>query len=190
MTALAIALLVISGTGLLLSALSLVGLDFGPLDVDLGDSGIGLLSLLLPGVTIGTGVAGLMLVDAQASVLPALVAGTGAMAVTAIALYPLLLALHRAGTESLPTQLVGHRVQMVDPLTSPDGLANAEAITANGSQLITVRLDPMMAEAGLDLLSGETAYLISQADEASDVWYVARFSPEVLGDGSARSLEE
>lgn len=187
MTALAIALLVISGTGLLLSALSLVGLDFGPLDVDLGDSGIGLLSLLLPGVTIGTGVAGLMLVDAQASVLPA---GTGAMAVTAIALYPLLLALHRAGTESLPTQLVGHRVQMVDPLTSPDGLANAEAITANGSQLITVRLDPMMAEAGLDLLSGETAYLISQADEASDVWYVARFSPEVLGDGSARSLEE
>ena len=45
---LGIVLLAIGGVGLVLTLLSLFGLDFGDFDFDVGDSGAGLLSILMP----------------------------------------------------------------------------------------------------------------------------------------------
>lgn len=46
-----VVLLIIGLVGLVLTVASLIGLDFGGLDLDLGDSGAGLLSALMPGLT-------------------------------------------------------------------------------------------------------------------------------------------
>ncbi|MGW5522013.1 hypothetical protein [Gordonia sp. NPDC003950] len=164
-------LLIVAATGLCLSLLSLIGLDLGPIDVHIGDSGVGLLGLLTPGITIGAGVSGLMLLGDTAPTIGALAVGAAAMAATMALMYPVLRMLLRAGKESETTELAGHKVSMVDGLDSPQRLGQAEAITPNGSQLITVCLDPEMTARGLTLRPGDTAYLVSPKNPDDQIWF-------------------
>lgn len=166
-------LLVISAIGLVMALLSLMGMDLGAADFELGDSGIGLLTLLTPGITLGTGVAGLMLALDVAGPLISLAVGAGALVLGVLTLYPLLRLLIRGGQPAQGTDLTGHRVTIVE---SPDRhrVGVAEAITTNGSQTVTVLLDPQYH--GHPLRPGQSGYLTHTADSESLTWYVTAFN--------------
>lgn len=172
MDTLSTTLLIISAIGLVMALLSLMGLDLDSIDIHVGDSGVGLLSLLLPGITLGTGIAGLMLALDVAGPLVSLAAGAGALVLGCLTLYPLLRVLLRSGQPAQATDLTGHQVTIVD---APDWhrVGTAEAITANGSQTITVLLDPQYH--GHPLRPSQRGFLTTTADSESMTWYVTAF---------------
>lgn len=173
MDTLTITLLTISAIGLVMALLSIMGLDLGAADFELGDSGIGLLTLLTPGITLGTGVAGMMLTLDVAGPLISLSVGAGALVLGVLTLYPLLRVLLRGGQPAQTTDLAGHPVTIVD---APDWhrVGTAEAITANGSQVLTVLLDPQYH--GHPLRPGQSGYVTHTADSESLTWYVTAFA--------------
>lgn len=172
MDTLTITLLLISGIGLLMSLLSLTGLDLDAIDIHLGDSGVGLLSLLAPGVTVGTGVAGLTLAFGVAGPITALLLGSASLLATAALMYPILKALLAAGQETTPTELAGHQVNIIEPVER-GSVGFAEAITTNGSLSVTVMLDPEYT--GPALLPGQIGYLTHRPDPQTDQWYITTF---------------
>lgn len=163
---LGIILLVIGGVGLVLTLLSLFGLDFGDFDFDLGDGGVGLLSIVTPFVT-GFGLlgGGLMVFTGTPTWL-ALVVGlaTGiGLSVVAIVVLGYLV----GSEEELPSlDYVGSMVRVVEPVT-PGRFGLGEVATALGSQQLTITSD--------EQLEHNASAVIVEKIDGRDSYIVARF---------------
>lgn len=137
-------LLIIGIVGLVFALLSLIGLDFGDLDVHLGDSGVGVLSALSPFLT-GLGlVGGGLLVFTGVSTVPALLIGGGVgvmLAVLAVALMGYLV----GSEEEVPTfDLVGKQVRVTEPV-GPSNLGSGEVQTRLGGQIVSLMAEESYA---------------------------------------------
>lgn len=106
-TALIVIMIVVSVIALITALLSFMGLD--PETCHLGDSGVGLLMLLLPGITLGTGVAGMMHMLDVAGPVASLATGAGALVLGCATLYPLLRVLVRGSRPDLTIEKEEHR---------------------------------------------------------------------------------
>jgi len=133
-----VVLLIIGLVGLVLTVASLIGLDFGGLDLDLGDSGAGLLSALMPGLT-GFGLigGGLLTFTDDVSTGVALLAGVVTGLVMAGTALLLVRWLWRSGEELPDVDLVGLPVRVVEPV-SPQRLGTGEVSTPLGSRQVTI----------------------------------------------------
>ncbi|WP_228461577.1 hypothetical protein [Gordonia spumicola] len=122
----------------MLTLLSLIGFEFAQVDVHVGDSGAGLLSVVTPFLTGFGLLAGGLLTFGHTSTLIALAAGiaTGVV-LSGVAL--LILGYLVDSEEELPSfDLIGSTVRIVEPVS--DGrLGTAEVSTPLGTRQITVR---------------------------------------------------
>lgn len=140
---LGIILLTVGLIGLTLMILSLIGVDLDAaidFDFDIGDSGIGLLSLLTPFVTGFGLIAGGLMTLAEVPTLPALGAGTLTGLVLAGVAGVLLSYLLRSGAELPTVDLIGERVRVVEPV-GPTHLGTGEVTTEIGSRQISITAD-------------------------------------------------
>lgn len=170
---LTVLLLGVAAIGLGLTLLSLLGADFSAFDVELGDSSVGLLSLLAPGVTLGSGVAGLLLAFDLAGTTAALLFGALAFVLGVFTLYPLLRVLLTAGRESEPTELAGHPARVVET-AGRTSLGLVEVVTENGSMTVPVYVDPGCPDD--ELRPGSTCYLTAQPSPDHLPWYATSFA--------------
>lgn len=138
---LGIILLIVGLAGLVLTLMSLFGLDFGDFDVHPGDSGVGLLSVLMPFLT-GFGLigGGLIVFGDGVTSASALIIGGGVGLGLALAAAIILKWLLGAGQEVPRHELIGLPVRVVDPV-SPGRLGTGEVATPLGSQRITLSAD-------------------------------------------------
>ncbi|MFC0315465.1 hypothetical protein ACFQNE_10355 [Gordonia phosphorivorans] len=162
---LGIILLIIGGVGLLLTLLSLVGAEIGSFDVDLGDSGVGCTSILMPFVTGFGLLAGGLIVFADVNVAGALV--SGALAGLALALAAGVTArwLWRSGEELPDVDVIGSSARIVEPVTA-GRFGTGEVSTPLGDQQITVTADRDFAHNErvrvVAKLDDRDAYLVEQ----------------------------
>lgn len=137
---LGIVLLVIGGVGLVLVLLSLLGLDVGDIDIDLGDSGAGLLSLLTPFATGFGLLAGGLLTFTDTATWLALLVGLIAglmLSLTAVVVLGYLV----GSEEELPSiEYLGSGVRVVEPV-SPGRFGVGEVQTPLGAQQISITCD-------------------------------------------------
>ncbi|GAA3046722.1 hypothetical protein GCM10010528_27310 [Gordonia defluvii] len=140
---LGIVLLTIGIIGLVLTVLSLVGLEIDSavdLGFDLGDSGVGLLSLLTPFVTGFGLLAGGLMTFRDVPTGPALGAGALTGVVLAAVAGLLLRYLLKSGTELPSIDLIGTRVRVVEPV-GPTHLGTGEVQTETGARQISITAD-------------------------------------------------
>ena len=137
---LGIVLLAIGGVGLVLTLLSLFGLDFGDFDFDVGDSGAGLLSILMP-FTMGFGLlAGGLMQFSDTSTWVALLVGLAAGALLSVMTVALIGYLVGSEAEVPSLDFVGYAVRVVEPVT-PGRFGVGEVDSVLGSQQITITSD-------------------------------------------------
>ena len=137
---LGIILLIIGGVGLVLMLLSLVGLDFGEFDFDLGDSGAGFVSLLMPFVTGFGLVAGSMIQFGGTGNGVALVAGAGAGLSRASPAAAVIRWLWRSAEELPTVEVIGSSARIVEPVMAGH-YGTGEISTPLGSRQVTVTAD-------------------------------------------------
>ncbi|QKT07307.1 hypothetical protein HUN08_08995 [Gordonia sp. X0973] len=138
-------LLIIGLVGLVLTLLSLVGVDLDiaadlHLGFDVGDSGVGLLSLLTPFVTGFGLLSGGLMVLRDVPALPALAAGAALGLVLAVIAGFLLSYLLKQGTELPSVDLIGAHVRVVEPV-GPGRLGTGEVKTEIGTRQISIAAD-------------------------------------------------
>ncbi|MFT3662475.1 MAG: hypothetical protein QM809_14140 [Gordonia sp. (in: high G+C Gram-positive bacteria)] len=137
---LGIILLVIGGVGLVLMLLSLIGVDFGGIDFDLGDSGAGFLSLLMPFVTGFGLVAGSMIEFGGSGRGVSLLVGAGAGLVMAITAAAVIRWLWHSGEELPSVDVLGSSARIVEAVLAGH-YGTAEVSTPLGSRRVTVTAD-------------------------------------------------
>ncbi|GED97933.1 hypothetical protein [Gordonia crocea] len=167
-------LLTIGLIGLALTVLSLVGLDLDAaidIDFDLGDSGVGLLSLLTPFVTGFGLIAGGLMTLADTPTLPALAAGALTGLVLAAVAGVLVSYLVKSGTELPSVDLVGERVRIVEPV-GPTHLGIGEVKTETGARQVSLTADE-------DYALGDIVRITSKLDDRN-VYHVQRLPYDEL----------
>ncbi len=137
---LGIVLLIIGGVGLVLTLLALLGVDIGDVDVDLGDSGVGLTSLLTPFLTGFGLLAGGLIVFGGTSAGVALLVGALSGLVLAVSAGVVLRWLWRSGEELPDVDFLGNAGRVVEPIGA-GRFGTAEVGTALGPRQITVTAD-------------------------------------------------
>lgn len=137
---LGIVLLIIGGVGLVMMLLSLFGLDIGDVDFDLGDSGVGMLSILTPFVTgFGLLAGGLLTFTDTATWLSLLVGLAAGVVLSIVAV--VILGYLVGSEEELPSiEFIGSTVRVVEPV-SPGRFGVGEVQTQLGAQQITITCD-------------------------------------------------
>lgn len=164
---LGIVLLIIGGVGLVLTLLSLFGLDFGDIDVDLGDGGVGLLSLTTP-FAMGFGLLGgglLRFTDTPTwlSLVVGLATGVGLSLVAVVVLGYLV-----GSEEELPTlDYIGSMVRVVEPV-APGHFGVGEVGTALGAQQLTITAD--------ETLEHNASAVVVEKMDGRDSYVVVRYS--------------
>ena len=164
---LGIILLIIGGVGLVLTLLSLFGLDFGGVDVDLGDGGVGLLSIATP-FAMGFGLlgGGLMTFTGTStwlSLLIGLATGVGLSLVAVVVLGYLV-----GSEEELPTiDYLGSMVRVVEPV-SPGHFGLGEVATALGAQQVTITSE--------EPLEHNASAIVVEKMDGRDSYVVVRYS--------------
>lgn len=163
-------LLIMGGVGLVLTLLSLFGLDFGDFDIDLGDSGVGLLSIVMP-FTMGFGLlGGGLMAFTETPTWVALLVGlaTGVvLSVVAVAILGYLV----GAEEELPSlDFIGSSVRIVEPVT-PGRFGLGEVETALGTQQVTITSD--------EALEHNAIAVVVEKMTDHDSYLVVRFSPTV-----------
>lgn len=137
---LGIVLLAIGSVGLVLTLLSLFGLDFGDFDFDVGDSGAGLLSILMP-FTTGFGLlAGGLMQFSDTPTWVALLVGLGTGVLLSVMAVALLGYLVGAEAEVPSLDFVGSAVRVIEPV-SPGRYGVGEVDSVLGTQQITITSD-------------------------------------------------
>ncbi|MBM7368912.1 hypothetical protein [Gordonia hydrophobica] len=165
---LSIVLLIVGGVGLVLTLLSLIGLDFGGVDFDLGDGGVGLLSIVTP-FAMGFGLLGgglMRFTDTPTwlSLVVGLATGIGLSLVTIIVLGYLV-----GAEEELPaTDYLGSMVRVVEPVT-PGRFGLGEVDSALGSQQLTITSD--------EALEHNASAVIVEKMDGRESYIVVRFTP-------------
>ncbi|MEZ5211607.1 hypothetical protein MYK68_09995 [Gordonia sp. PP30] len=137
---LGIILLTIGGVGLVLTLISLIGADLGHVGFDLGDSGIGCMSIAMPFATGFGLLAGGLLVFGDTSTGVSLLTGALAGLVLSVAAGVITRWLWRAGEELPEVDIIGNSARIVEPVTR-GRFGTAEVATALGSQHVTVTAD-------------------------------------------------
>lgn len=137
---LGIVLLVVGGVGLLLTLLALVGADIGDFDFDLGDSGVGLTSLLTPFLTGFGLLAGGLIVFGGVSTGAALLTGALVGLVLAAAAGLVLRWLWRSSQELPDVEVLGNAGRIVEPVGA-GRFGTAEVATELGHRQVTVTAD-------------------------------------------------
>ena len=132
-----IVLLVVGLVALLLMVLSIIGLDFGDFDFDLGESGVGLISVLMPFVAglgvVGGGMLTFTDLNPYLSTLVGLIVGVVFAGVSFAVLGYLV-----GSEEEVPTvDLIGRQVRVIEPIT-PDRIGSGEVKTPLGSQVVSL----------------------------------------------------
>ncbi|MXP22020.1 hypothetical protein GIY30_11755 [Gordonia sp. HNM0687] len=130
-------LLVIGLVGLTFSVLSIIGFDIGEVDIDLGDSGVGLLSVLSPFVTGFGVIGGVLLTFTSANPLVVLGAGLATGLVFAVASFAVLGYLVGAEEELPSVDMLGREVRIVEPVT-PGRIGSGEVQTPLGARRVSV----------------------------------------------------
>lgn len=141
---LGIVLLAMGLVGLALTVLSLIGFEFSSFDVDLGDSGAGLLSVATPFLTGFGLVSGGLIVFDLATAPVALVSGAAAGIVLGVVAFAVLGYLVGSEEELPSYDLIGSAVRIVEPVAK-GRLGTAEVSTPIGSRQITVTSDESLA---------------------------------------------
>ena len=167
---LGIVLLVIGLIGLLMTILSLVGVDFGSFDVDFGDSGAGLLSVATPFLTGFGLVAGGMLVFTDSGTPISLGAGAAAGVVLGVAAFAVLGYLVGSEEELPSHDPTGSLVRVVEPV-APGRFGTGEISTPLGTRQITITADEPLAH-------NDRAVVVARID-GRDGFVV---SPMTIGD--------
>ncbi|GAA3970337.1 hypothetical protein [Gordonia caeni] len=162
---LGIILLIIGGVGLLLTLLSLVGADVGEFDVDLGDSGVGCMSLAMPFATGFGLLAGGLMVFGDVGSAPAMLVGALAGLILAAAAGVILRWLWQAGEELPEVQILGSSARVVEPIAAGH-FGTGEVSTPLGDQQITITSDRDFAHNEkvriVAKLDDRDAYLVEQ----------------------------
>ncbi len=141
---LGIVLFVIGVGGLVLTLLSLVGADLGSVDFDVGDSGVGFTSILMPFVTgFGLLAGGLMVFGDVGTGLSLLVGALVGLMLAVIAALTVRW-LWRSGEELPEIQILGSAARIVEPVT-PGRFGTAEVHTDLGDQQVSVTADRAFA---------------------------------------------
>jgi hypothetical protein len=154
---LGIILLVIGGVGLLLTLISLIGGDIASFDVDLGDSGVGLLSLVTP-FLMGFGLlSGGLITFGDMSTGPALLVGALAGLVLALAAAAVLRWLWSAGEELPEIDVLGNAARVVEPIGS-GRFGTVEVATTLGERQLT-------ATADRDFAHNDKVRIVAKLDE-------------------------
>lgn len=137
---LATVLLVLGLVALLLMILSIIGLDFGEFDVDFGDSGVGLISVLSPFIA-GLGIiGGGLMTFGSLGILWSLLIGLGVGVVFAAVSFAILGYLVGSEEEVPTVDMIGRQVRVVEPL-SPGRIGSGEVKTPLGTQIISIVAD-------------------------------------------------
>lgn len=137
---LGIILLIVGGVGLVLTLLALVGADVGDFDIDLGDSGVGLTSLLMPFVTgFGLLAGGLIVFDGTSTPL-ALFVGALTGLVMAAAAGLTIRWLWRSGEELPEVEILGSSARVVEPFQA-GRFGVGEVVTPIGERQVTITGD-------------------------------------------------
>ncbi|GAC57249.1 hypothetical protein GOHSU_18_00040 [Gordonia hirsuta DSM 44140 = NBRC 16056] len=134
---LGIILLIIGCVGLALTLLSLVGADLGSFDVDLGDSGVGFTSILMPFVTGFGLLTGGLIVFGDVGTPLALLIGALAGLVLAMVAGLTVRWLWRSGQELPEVEILGSSARVVEPV-SPGRYGTATVDTPLGERQVTV----------------------------------------------------
>ncbi|MGO3326102.1 hypothetical protein [Gordonia sp. (in: high G+C Gram-positive bacteria)] len=141
---LGIVLLAIGLVGLTLTVLSLIGVEFGSVDIHVGDSSAGLLSVATPFVTgFGLLSGGLIVFDATGTGV-ALVSGAVAGIVLGLVAFAVLGYLVGSEEELPSYDLVGSAVRIVEPIAQ-GRFGTAEVATPLGTRQVTVTSDESFA---------------------------------------------
>ncbi|ALG84940.1 hypothetical protein [Gordonia phthalatica] len=164
---LGIILLIIGGVGLALTLLSLFGLDFGDFDFDLGDGGVGLLSLVTPFATgfglLGGGLMQFTDTPTWLALLVGLATGVGLSLVAVVVLGYLV-----GSEEELPTlDYIGSMVRVVEPV-SPGRFGLGEVATALGAQQLTITAD--------ETLEHNASAVVVEKMDGRDSYVVVRYT--------------
>lgn len=169
-----IVLLVIGLIGLTMTILSLIGLDIDAafdFSFDIGDSGLGLLSLLTPFVTGFGLIAGGLMTFGDTSTPLALGSGALTGLVLAAVAGVLLSYLLRSGAELPSIDLVGARVRVVEAV-GPTHLGTGEVQTETGARQISITADE-------DYAHGEFVRVTAKLDDRN-VYHVQRLPYDQL----------
>lgn len=134
---LGIVLLAVGLVALLLMLLSILGVDFGEFDIDFGDSGVGLISVLMPFVAgfgiIGGGLLTFTDLNGFLSLLSGLAVGVVFAGVSFAILGYLV-----GSEEELPSfDMIGRQVRVIEPVT-PGRIGSGEVKTPLGTQVISL----------------------------------------------------
>lgn len=165
---LSIVLLIIGGVGLVLTLLSIFGLDVGGVDFDLGDGGVGLLSIVTP-FAMGFGLLGgglMRFTDTPTwlSLVVGLVTGLGLSLVAVVILGYLV-----GAEEELPSiDYIGSMVRVVEPVT-PGRFGLGEVDSALGAQQLTITSD--------EALEHNASAVVVEKMDGRESYVVVRFSP-------------
>lgn len=160
---LGIVLLVIGGVGLVLTLLSLVGAEIGSFDFDLGDSGVGCMSVVMPFATGFGLLAGGLMVFSDTSSGVSLLTGLLAGLVLSLAAGLIVRWLWRSGEELPEVDIIGSAARIVEPVaTGRFGIA--EVITPLGSRQVTVAADR-------DFAHNEKVRIVGKLDDR-DAYFV------------------
>nr|WP_246372353.1 hypothetical protein [Gordonia humi] len=154
----------------MLTLLSLIGFEFASVDVHIGDSGAGLLSVTTPFFTGFGLLAGGLIVFGDVSTVVALGAGVAAGVVLAVAAFAVLGYLVGSEEELPSYDLVGSTVRIVEPV-SGGRFGTAEVSTPLGARQVTVTSDEAFAH-------NDRAVIVSRLDHR-DGYFV---SPLTFGE--------
>ncbi|WP_245569662.1 hypothetical protein [Gordonia shandongensis] len=163
-------LLIIGGVGLVLTLLSLFGAEIGDVDIDLGDSSVGLLSIVTPFATGFGLLGGGLIVFADTGILPALLVGlvTGiVLSLAAVAVLGFLV----GSEEELPSiDVLGSRVRVVEPV-SPGRYGVGEIQTPLGAQQVTITCEQSLAHDAeaviVEKVDDRDGYIVAPLDLAN-----------------------
>lgn len=133
-------LLIIGGVGLVLMLLSLIGVDFGGVDFDLGDSGAGFLSLLMPFLTGFGLVAGSMISFSGTGGAVAMLIGALAGLAMALAAGMVIRWLWKSGEEVPAVDVIGSSARIVERVVAGH-YGTAEVSTPLGARQVTITAD-------------------------------------------------
>lgn len=141
---LGIILFVIGVVGLVLTLLSLVGADLGSVDFDLGDSGVGFASLLMPFLTGFGLLAGGLMVFGDVPTAGALLIGAVVGLILAAVAALIIRWLWRSSEELPEVQILGSSARVVEAM-APGRYGTAEVSTSLGDRQVTITGDASFA---------------------------------------------